>query len=309
MRIAVMGAGGIGCYVGGRHAAAGHDVTFIARGAHLDALKTRGLTVRSPLGDFTVKRVKATSDPAAVGPVDVVVMGVKLYDLESATRAALPLIGPQTMIVPVQNGVTAHERIAAIAGKEHVVGGLVFISCFVVAPGVAEHKSRVHGLIFGELDGGMSRRVEAFRDAGVAAGYDAKATTDILVELWNKYILLCGFSAVSTLSRQPVGPILADPALRALLRQAIEEVAAVARAKRIGVAPDVVEKSIAFCDHFKPDSKASMLEDLEAGKPLELDWLSGTLVRLGAEAGVPTPFHTIAGAMLKPLAQGRTKAA
>ncbi|HEX7006155.1 MAG TPA: 2-dehydropantoate 2-reductase [Alphaproteobacteria bacterium] len=304
MRIAIMGAGGIGCYVGGRLAAAGQDVTFVARGRHLDALRSRGLTVRSPLGDIVLPQVRATDNPAEVGPVDVVLMGVKLYDLETATRAALPMVGPGTMIVPVQNGVTAHERIAAIAGREAVVGGLVFMSSFVVAPGVAEHKSKVHGVVFGELDGSLSKRVEAFRDVGVAAGYDARASTEILVELWNKFILLCGFSAVSALSRQPVGPVLADPELKAVLYQSMAEVAAVARAKGIGVADDVVDKSIAFCGHFKFDSKASMLEDLEVGKPLELEWLSGTLVRLGAELGVPTPFHSIANAMLKPLARG-----
>lgn len=309
MRIAIMGAGGIGCYVGARLAAAGQDVTFIARGRHLDALKSRGLTLKSPLGDIVLKKVQATSDPAEIGPVDVVLMGVKLYDMTSAARAARPLVGPGTMVVPVQNGVTAHEELAAVLGRDHVVGGLVFMSCFVVEPGVAVHKSQVHGLVFGELDGRLSPRVEAFRDAGVAAGYDARAATDILVQLWNKYILLCGFSAVSTLSRQPVGPVLADPELRALLVQAMQEVAAVARAKGIAVAADVVDKSIAFCGHFKADSKASMLEDLEAGKPLELDWLSGTLVRFGAELGVPTPFHRIVNAMLKPLAQGRPKAA
>ena len=209
------------------------------------------------------------------------------------------------MVVPVQNGVTAHEELGAVLGREAVVGGLVFMSCFVVEPGVAVHKSQVHGLYFGELDGRLSPRVEAFRDAGVAAGYDARASANILVELWNKYILLCGFSAVSTLSRQPVGAILADADLRAMLTQAIQEVADVARAKGIGVAADIVDKSVAFCGNFKFDSKASMLEDLEAGKPLELAWLSGTLLRLGAEAGVATPFHKMAYAMLKPLAAGR----
>jgi 2-dehydropantoate 2-reductase len=309
MRIAIMGAGGIGCYVGARLAAAGQDVAFIARGRHLDALRTKGLVVKSPLGDITLPKVKATNDPAEIGPVDVVMMGVKLYDLESATRAALPLVGPGTMIVPVQNGVTAHERIAAIAGREHVVGGLVFMSSFVIEPGVAEHKSRVHGVVFGELDGRLTPRVEAFQEAGVAAGYDARAVPDILVQLWNKYILLCGFSAVSTLSRQPVGPVLADPELRALLVQAMQEVANVARAKGVAVADDVVDKSMAFCGHFKADSKASMLEDLEAGKPLELEWLSGTLVRLARECGVATPFHAIAHAMLKPLAEGQARTA
>jgi 2-dehydropantoate 2-reductase len=307
MRIAIMGAGGIGCYVGARLAAAGQDVAFIARGRQLDALKTKGLTLKSPLGDVALKKVTATNEPSEIGPVDVVLMAVKLYDLKSAAEAARPLVGPKTMVVPVQNGVTAHEELAAALGRPAVVGGLVFMSCFVVEPGVAVHKSQVHGLYFGELDGTLSPRVAALRDAGVAAGIDARATSTILVELWNKYILLCGFSAVSTLSRQPVGPILADPDLRAFLTQAIHEVADVARAKRIGVAADIVEKSVAFCGNFKHDSKASMLEDLEAGKPLELDWLSGTLVRLAAEAGVAVPFHKMAYAMLKPLAGGRSR--
>jgi 2-dehydropantoate 2-reductase len=309
MRIAIMGAGGIGCYIGARLAASGQDVVFIARGRQLDALKTKGLTVKSPLGDIVLKKVNATSDPAEIGPVDVVLMGVKLYDLKSAAETVRPLVGPGTMVVPVQNGVTAHEELGAVLGREAVVGGLVFMSCFVVEPGVAAHKSQVHGLYFGELDGRLTPRVEAFREAGVAAGYDARASANILIELWNKYILLCGFSAVSTLSRQPVGPILADADLKAMLTQAIQEVADVARAKGIGVAGDIVDKSVAFCGNFKFDSKASMLEDLEAGKPLELAWLSGTLLRLGAEAGVATPFHKMAYAMLKPLTAGRPKAA
>jgi 2-dehydropantoate 2-reductase len=309
MRIAIMGAGGIGCYVGARLAQAGQDVAFVARGRQLDALRTKGLTLRSPLGDVVLDKVRATDRPAEIGPVDVVLMGVKLYDLKSAAEAARPLVGPDTMVVPVQNGVTAHEELGAALGREAVVGGLVFMSSFVVEPGVAVHKSQVHGLYFGELDGRLSPRVAAFRDAGVAAGYDARASSDILLELWNKYILLCGFSAVSTLSRQPIGPILADPELRAVLVQATQEVAEVARAKGVAVAADVVDKCIAFCGNFKADSKASMLEDLEAGKPLELAWLSGTLARLGAEAGVATPFHPNANALLKPMAGGRAKTA
>lgn len=304
MKIAVMGAGGIGCYLGGKLAQSGNEVTLICRGAHLAAIRERGLIMRGKDGDVPVQGIKATADPAAVGPVDVILQCVKLYDIAATSRQMLPMVGPGTLVVPVQNGVTAHEEIGAVIGHQHVVGGLVFLSSFVVAPGVVELKSPVDKLIFGEIDGTLSGRVRAFRDAGAAAGYAAVASENILGDAWSKFVMLAGTGAVSCLARQPVGKVCEDEGLRALMEQGMREAAAVAAAKGIALPQDIVEKSVAFNRSVKYATRISMLEDLEAGKPLELDWASGYLVREGRRLGVPVPFHELAYACLKPSAAG-----
>ena len=304
MRIAIMGAGGVGSYFGARLAASGANVTFVARGAHLSVLQDHGMSLKSPHGDLVLDEVNATDDPSALGPVDVVLLTVKLYDLEAACAAIAPAIGPETMVVPIQNGVSAVEMVCAHIDRRNVVGGLVFIASFVVAPGKVIHRSGVHRLVFGELDGSLSDRVVALRDAGLAAGFDAVASQAIEKDLWAKFVLLGGFGPLSALSRQPIGPVLADPDLRRLYGQSIGEVVEVARAKGIDLAPDIVEEVFRMSESFEPESKASMLEDLEAGKPLEIEWISGTLVTLGRGLGVPTPFHEIAYAAIKPFAMG-----
>ncbi len=307
MKIAVMGAGGIGCYLGGKLAQSGNEVALICRGAHLEAIRANGLTMRGAQGDVVVRNINATADPASIGAVDVILQCVKLYDVASTSRQMLPMVGPDTLVVPVQNGVTAHEEIGAVIGGEHVVGGLVFLSSFVIAPGVVERKSPVDKLIFGEIDGTLSARVRAFRDAGVAAGYAAIASENILAESWSKFVMLAGTGAVSCLSRQPVGKVCEDDGLRAMMEQGMREAVAVAAAKGIKLAADVVEKSVAFNRSVKYGTRISMLEDLEAGKPLELDWASGYLVREGRRLNVPVPLHEMAYVCLKPAAAGVLK--
>ena len=304
MRIAIMGSGGVGSYFGARLAASGEDVTFITRGAHLAALRERGMSVKSPHGDFKLGTVAATGDPSTVGAVDVVLVTVKLYDLDNACDVIAPMVRPSTMIVPIQNGVSAVDIACSRFDREDGVGGLVFVASFVVAPGIVEHRTELHRLSFGERDGSMSDRVLAFRNAGQKAGFDAHGSDDIELELWTKFALLGGISPVSTLSRQTVGAIEADEDLWALTRQSVSEVVAVGRAKGIALPPDIVEATLVLNARFDPGTKTSMLLDLEAGKPLEHEWISGEIVRLGRELGVPTPFHEMAYAVLKPFAAG-----
>ncbi len=304
MRITIMGAGGVGSYFGARLAASGEDVTFIARGPHLHALRARGMSVKSPHGDFRLETVAATDDPSTVGTVDVILVTAKVYDLETSCAVIAPMVGPETMIIPVQNGVSSVDIVSSWFDRSHVVGGLVFVASFVVAPGEVEHKAELHRLTFGEIDGTLSDRVLAFRDAGQRAGFDAVASENIELELWSKFALLAGIAPVSTLARQTVGGVEADKDLWDLCRRSVSEVVAVGRAKGIAFPPDAVEATLALNARFDPDAKNSMLLDLEAGKPLEHEWVSGEIVRLGRELGVPTPFHEIAYAALKPFAAG-----
>lgn len=304
MRIAIMGAGGVGSYFGARLAAAGEDIAFICRGAHLTALCERGMTVSSPQGDLTLPPVQATDDPATVGPVDVILSTVKLYDLDAACERMAPMVGPDTMIVPVQNGVTAADIICKHFDRARVVGGLVFIASFVTSPGTVVHKSMVHKITLGELDGGLSDRVTAFRNVGNAAGIEVEAAEDIERALWEKLVLLGAFGPLSAMTRQSVGPIIADPDLHAMYRRGMEEVVAVARARGIDLPDAIVDDTLALSGRFGPDSKSSMLEDLEAGKPLELEWITGALARMGREAAVPVPFNEVAYVALKPFANG-----
>jgi 2-dehydropantoate 2-reductase len=309
VKIAVMGAGGVGAYMGALLARAGADVTLICRGAHLDAIRAGGLRVTTPGGQMAATRIAATDDPATVGPVDVVLQSVKLYDLAAASQQLRPMVGPDTTLVPVQNGVTAPEEIGAIVGPTHVVGGVVFVNSTVVAPGVVHCKSDVNSLIFGELDGHASPRVEAFREVCRSAGIDARVSDHMQTEQWRKFVPVAGLSAISCLSRQPIGPVLADRKLRALYRQAMTEVVALATAKGVALEPGIVDQTLAAAERYQPDAKVSMLADLEAGKPLELDWLSGYVSREARALGVSTPFHDVAYACLKPLAAGRRGAA
>jgi 2-dehydropantoate 2-reductase len=304
-----MGAGGVGSYLGALLARAGAEVTLICRGAHLAAIRADGLRVTTPHGEVAATDIAATDDPAAVGPVDVVVQSVKLYDLAASSQQLRPMIGPGTTLVPVQNGVTAPEEIGAVVGSTHVVGGVVFVNSTVVAPGVVHCKSDINSLIFGELDGRASQRVAAFREACVSAGIDARVSDSVQTEQWRKFVPVAGLSAIACLSRQPIGPIREDRKLRALYRQAMTEVVALATAKGVALESGIVERMLALAERYQPEAKVSMLDDLEAGKPLELDWLSGYVSREARQLGVATPFHDVAYACLKPLAAGRRGAA
>jgi len=305
MKIAIMGAGGIGAYIGARLAATGHDVSLIARGAHLAALRRNGLRISSPRGNLRLEAIHATDDPGEVGPADVVLLAVKLYDLDAAARRMRPMVGPATIVVPIQNGVSAPQMVAEIVGAEPVIGGLVYMACQITEAGVVTHMSEIEQFVFGEIGGATTPRVAALRDAAEAAGLGVRVTDDIAHELWNKFVLLGGHSSVACLSRKPIGVIRADPDLRGLLVDSMQEVIAVGRAKGIAFASDIVGRTLTLFDRFDAQSKASMLGDLEMGKPLEVEWISGALVRMGTELGVATPIHRTAYACLKPYARGR----
>ncbi len=305
MKIAVMGAGGVGGYFGAKLALAGEDVTFIARRAHGAAISDKGLKVFSGNGDMLVHPAKAASDPADVGPVDVVMFCVKLWDTEIAAEACRPLVGPDTAVISFQNGVDAEDRIAAILGEAHAVGGAAGIAAIIEQPGVIRHTGSMAWLKYGELDGTMSPRIEAFHEACAKAGFDSSASPDITADIWRKFAFLAPMAGATAATRSPIGPVLADDETRRLLADLIAETVAVGRAKGAKLEDDLESKQLAFAEGLPPEMKASMLGDLERGNRLELPWLTGAVVRLGRELGVPTPVNDTIYAVLKPHAEGR----
>jgi 2-dehydropantoate 2-reductase len=306
MRIAAMAAGAVGGYFGGRLAAAGHDVSFIARGAQLEAIRKNGLKIESPLGNLHLDNVRATSDPKEVGPVDVVLFAVKLWDTESAAEAAKPLVGAQTRVITLQNGVDSVERIAPILGAEQVVGGTAYIASVIGAPGVITHTSQFAKMVCGRIDGKPDATLAAFTAAAKEAGIDIAQSETINRERWEKFIFLVGFSGATGATRMPLGPILADPDTRAFFQSLMAEVIALARAKGIALRPDFLESRMKFADTTPPGMKASLLHDLERGNRIEIDWLAGKVVALGRELGVPTPANAAVYAMLKLHRMGKT---
>jgi len=303
MRIAVVGAGGVGGYFGGRLAAAGSDVRFLARGAHLDALRTRGLTLHSFRGDLHLPRVTATDDPHAIGPVDIVLFTVKLYDAEAATALLPPLVGPDTAVIPLQNGVDGVEIVSRAVGREHTAGGTVYVAAVISEPGVIRHSALDH-LIFGEPDGTRSPRLERLLDACKPAGFEVTLSDNIRIDIWTKFVRLSVFSGMTAVTRCAIGRIVADPDLYAMLKTAVREAMAVARAKGVALPDRVIEDVDRSYQGLPPHMKSSMLEDLERGRRLELPWLSGAVVRIGREVGVPTPTHQFIETVLKPHVNG-----
>ena len=305
MKIAIIGAGGVGGYFGARLAASGEEVHFIARGAHLDAIKQDGLRVLSANGDVVVKPALATKDPASVGPVDLVMIAVKLWSTEEAVRGAKPLIGPNTAVVSFQNGVMAADLIEKAYGKEHTLGGVANIAALIEKPGVIRHNGTMALLTVGELDGQRSARVEAFLHACEKAGIQARAAGSIVKAIWEKYVALVALSAMTSLTRLSVGSVREDPDTRQLMSQIMNEVVAVGHAKGVQLDEDTVERLVQHIDHLPRGMVASMLGDLERGNRLELPWLSGGVVQMGQELGVSVPANTFIFAALKPYMNGR----
>ena len=300
MRIAVMGSGGVGGYFGGLLAAAGEDVTFIARGEHLAALRSGGLRVESVHGDFSVVPARATDNPAEVGRVDLVLLATKTYQLDEATRSLGPLFGPGTAVVPLLNGVDAPDRLAAILGPEPVLGGLCYVGSYIAAPGVIKQVSAFRRVIVGEMDGQLTRRVEAIVAALARAGAVAEASSDIRQALWTKFTFIAPFSGIGAVARAPAGEITGCSETRALLARAMREVEAVARARGVSLDPNVVPTTMAFCDAMAPAQTASMQRDILDGKPSELESIVGVMVRLGEELAVPAPAFRFCYAALLP---------
>jgi 2-dehydropantoate 2-reductase len=308
MRIAVMAAGAVGGYFGARMQAAGHDVFFIARGAHRDALARNGLTLESVHGDLHLPKVNVTDDPAKVGPVDVVLFAVKLWDTEKAAAQARPLLGPNTRVVTLQNGVDSYERIAPIVGAERTIPGVTYVVTVIDRPGVIKQTSKFQSIICGAIDGRADARLQAFVDAAKAARIEISLSDDIQRDRWHKFIFLSATSGATAVTRQPMGPILADPDMRALFRNIMRETLAVGKTRGVALDDGFVDERMAFADRNVPASmKASMANDLDRGNRLELDWLAGEVRRLGRELKVPTPVNDTIYAALKPYRMGGAK--
>jgi 2-dehydropantoate 2-reductase len=292
MRIAVFGAGGVGGYFGGRLAQAGESVVFIARGEQLKAIRADGLRVESLAGDFLIRPAEATDDCASAGRVDVVLVCVKAWQVPDAARAMLPMLGPQAFVVPLVNGVEAADQLGAVVGKERVLGGLCRLVSYLVAPGRVRHAGADPRIEFGEQDGRESARVAALRAAFArTVGVSVHSPNDINVAVWEKFLFIAPFGGLGTVLRMPAGVTRKVPETRELLTAAMQEVADLARARGIRLGSDAVARTMRFVDGLPEDATASMQRDIIEGRPSELDYQSGTVVRLGREAGVPVPVN------------------
>jgi 2-dehydropantoate 2-reductase len=305
MKFAIFGTGGVGGYFGGRLAEAGEEVTFIARGPHLAAIRKNGLAVESVAGDFRVLRAKASDDSASIGPVDAVIVAVKAWDVKAAASAMRPLVGPETVVIPLENGVEAPDELGAVLGARPVLGGLCKIVAYIAAPGVVRHAGVEPSLAFGEMDGTESGRVRRLRTVfRRAKGVTVEEPRDIRVALWQKFVFIAAFSGVGSVTRSNAGAIRSAPETHAMLRECMRETQEVGRARGVALAPDTFEKTLAFFDRSLPeDATSSMQRDIQEGRPSELEYQTGAVVRLGKQAGVATPVNEFLHAALLPQEQ------
>ena len=301
MRIAVFGTGGVGGYFGGRLAQAGEDVTFIARGTQLHALRTKGLRVDSILGDFVIRPVQVTDDPHQVGIVDVVFVTVKAWQVREAAEAIRPMIGPATAVLSLQNGVEAPEELVEVLGTAPVVGGVCGIVSFIEAPGHIRHTAAKPYIRFGELDNRPSPRLENLRQAFLRAEVTVEIPANIQTALWMKFLSITTFSGIGAVTRTPIGVWWQMPETRQMAEQTIHEVLQVAQARGIALPADALFKTIAHLDKVAPDATASMQRDIMAGRPSELEAQIGAVVRLGKASEVATPLHAFIYGSLLPL--------
>jgi 2-dehydropantoate 2-reductase len=305
MRVAVMGAGGLGGYFGALLARGGADVRFIARGAHLDAMRRNGLRIEGGPDPVHLEQVRATDDPREIGPVDLVMVCVKLWDTEAALQQLRPLVGPETTVVSFQNGVLKDTYLRAAFEESHVIGGVAYVAATVSEPGVIARTGPLQRLIVGEFDGRPSARVGALRSAALAGGIDAELSSDIRRAIWEKFVFLVGLSATTTTMRVAIGPIRENPQSRALLLDLMREVVAVGRAHGVPLPEDYAEQRLEFADSVSADMTSSMHHDLERGNRLEVRWLSGGVVELGREVGIDTPLNRAVADILAVHANGR----
>lgn len=305
MRVVVMGAGGVGGYFGAHLARAGHEVTFVARGPHLDAIRRGGFRLEGGRGNIVLTEVGATDDPRGLeGPADVILFTVKLYDTEAAGEAIRSIVGPGTMVVNLQNGVDGPDRLAAVIGRDAVLGGAAYVSALIAEPGVVRYTSDMSRVVFGELDGTVSPRALGFRDACREAGFEAEVSAEIRTTLWDKFVLLATNAGLTTLLRKPAGEVYTDPEIMQLAKAMMREVVAVAAAEGVRTSPDIVERSVALSKSFPPGMYASMYHDLARGRRIEVESLSGLVARRGAARGVAVPHHTTVWCALKPHMNG-----
>lgn len=305
MHIAIYGAGGVGGYFGARLAAAGNDVSFIARGAHLAAMREHGLRVRSPDGDFHLERVDATDDIGAIATPDLILVAVKLWSTEEVARSVRPLAERGSAVLSFQNGVSKDDILRRHLPASALMGGVSYVTAVIESPGVILNKGRIQRLTFGEFDRSRSARAEAFLAACQGAGFDADLNPDISRAIWEKFVFLVGLSATTATMRQPLGAILENPQTRAFLHDVMQEVVAVGRARGVALAEDFAQDRLAFCATLTPTMIASMAHDLSQGHRLELPWLSGTVVEYGRELGIPTPCNRAVNDILSPYVNGR----
>ncbi len=288
----MMGSGGVGGFFGARLARAGCDVTFIARGAHLKAMREHGLTLESPAqGDIHVPNVRVTDDPASVGPVDIVILSVKLWDTEDAARSIAPLVGPDTGVLSLQNGVIKDDILRSVFPASQVMGGVAYVATHVARPGVIHQTGTMQRIVVGEYDGRASARARHLHESLLAAGVTAELSADVRRSLWEKYVFLVGLSGTTATTRLPLGAVRANPRTRAFLHDLMQETVTVGRAHGVALPEDYARERLAFADTLPHDMTSSMHHDLQRGNPLEVEWLSGGVVQLGAARGIATPVN------------------
>jgi 2-dehydropantoate 2-reductase len=301
-----MAAGGIGGYYGARLAAAGHDVYFIARGAHREAIEKTGLLLERPEGNIHIRKPNVTDDPNKVGPVDIVLFGVKLWDTERAAEMTRPMVGPNTRVLPMQNGIDSYERISPIVGVENTVAAVTYVATTIARPGVVRQDGTFQSIICGRIDGRPDPQLQAFADAAKAASIEISISDNIQRDRWHKYIFLTATSGCTAVTRTTMGPILADPDMRRMFYNIMRETLKVGQAKGVEIEDSYIDQRMEFADKSVPaNMKASMANDLDRGNRLELDWLAGTVSRLGRELNVPTPVNDTIYAALKPYRDGQ----
>jgi 2-dehydropantoate 2-reductase len=306
MRFAILGSGAVGGYYGARLFQAGHDVTFIARGRHLEAIRAHGLQIRSPLGDFVAK-APAEEDTSKLGHVDCVVLATKAYDNDTALPTLRPMVGPSSAVLTLQNGVDSVDECADIVGRKAVLGGAAYIATAVEAPGLIVQTGLHQRIVFGEVfdvQTAATPRVAALRDALAGAGIDVEAAADARVPLWEKFIYLAPFAGFTGAARLPIGGIWKFPHVQQMFYDACREVERVARAEGVGVAPDRIKKLESYMEELPPSTRSSLLIDLQQGKKIEVEALQGSVVRRGKKTGVPVPIHATLYAVLKAWERG-----
>ena len=307
MRIVMMGSGGVGGFFGARLAKAGEDVSFVARGAHLDAIRKDGLLIENePQGDLRAEGVRASADPKELGPADLVILSVKLWDTEDAARAIQPIVGPDTAVLSLQNGVIKDDILRGIFPEKNIMGGVAYVASHIARPGVIHQTGTMQRIVVGEYAGGTSERARKLHEALLRAGVAAELSTDVRRSIWEKYVFLVGLSATTASTRRPLGAVLENPRSKAFLLEIMREVVRVGRAKGVALPEDYADQRLAFAATLPFDMTSSMAVDLDRGNRLEVEWLSGGVVTLGKEAGVDTPANEAVWAILEPHAMGRT---
>jgi 2-dehydropantoate 2-reductase len=306
MRIVMMGSGGVGGFFGARLAKVGEDVSFVARGKHLEAIRKDGILIENqPQGDLRAEGVRASADPKDLGPADIVILSVKLWDTEEAARAVQPIVGPDTAVLSLQNGVIKDDILRRIFPEKNIMGGVAYVASHIARPGVIHQTGTMQRIVVGEYAGGTSERARKLHEALLRSGVAAELSTDVRRSIWEKYVFLVGLSATTATTRRPLGAVLENPRSKDFLLEVMREVVRVGRAKGVALPEDYADQRLAFASTLPHDMTSSMAVDLDRGNRLEVEWLSGGVVKLGKEAGVDTPANEAVWAILAPHAQGR----